>query len=133
MPHLVLLYTANLERVTNMTALCRTLADTMLAVHDESGQQLFPVGGTRVFAYPASHFAVADGERDYAFVYLHVRMAPGRSEAIRKAVGDALLASAKAHLGPLYEHRHIGMTLQIDDTPPAYDGKHNNIHPLFTQ
>jgi 5-carboxymethyl-2-hydroxymuconate isomerase len=60
-------------------------------------------------------------------------MAPGRSDAIRKEVGDALLASAKAHLGPLYERRPIGMTLQIDDTAPAYDGRHNNIQPLFIQ
>jgi 5-carboxymethyl-2-hydroxymuconate isomerase len=133
MPHLVILYTANLEAETNMGALCRTLADTMLAVHDEAGQQLFPIGGTRVYAYPAAHYAVADGERDYAFVYLSMRMAPGRSDAIRKEVGDALLASAKAHLGPLYERRHIGLTLQIDDAVPAYDGKHNNIQPLFIQ
>jgi 5-carboxymethyl-2-hydroxymuconate isomerase len=132
MPHLVILYTANLERETNVTALCRTLADTMLAVRDEAGGQLFPTGGTRVYAYPAPHFAVADSDRDYAFMYLHVRMAPGRSEAIKKDVGDALLASAKAHLGPLYERRLLGLTLQIDDTPPAYDAKHNNINPLFT-
>ena len=30
MPHLVILYTGNLETVTNMTALCRALADAML-------------------------------------------------------------------------------------------------------
>ncbi|HKB55605.1 MAG TPA: 5-carboxymethyl-2-hydroxymuconate isomerase [Ramlibacter sp.] len=131
MPHLVILYTANLERETNIGALCRTLGDTMLAVRDEAGLQLFPTGGTRVFAYPAPHFAVADNERDYAFIYLNVRMAPGRSDAIRKEVGDALLASAKAHLGALFERRLIGMTLQIDDAPPAYDGKHNNINALF--
>jgi 5-carboxymethyl-2-hydroxymuconate isomerase len=132
MPHLVILYTANLERETNVNALCRTLADTLLAVRDDAGGQLFPTGGTRVYAYPAPHFAVADGERDYAFMYLHVRMAPGRSDAIKKDVGDALLASAKAHLGALYERRLIGLTLQIDDTPPAYEARHNNIHPLFT-
>lgn len=131
MPHLVILYTGNLESQTDMTALCRTLADTMLAVRDETGQQLFPTGGTRVFAYPTPHFAVADGDRDYAFVYLNVRMACGRSEAIKKDVGDALLASAKAHFGALFERRLIGMTLQIDDLPPSYDGKHNNINPLF--
>ena len=133
MPHLVILYTANLERETNIGALCRTLCDTMLAVRDEAGLQLFPTGGTRVFAYPAPHFAVADSERDYAFIYLNVRMAPGRSDAIRKEVGDALLASAKAHLGALFERRLIGMTLQIDDAPPAYDGKHNNINALFAR
>ena len=133
MPHLVILYTANLERETNIGALCRTLGDTMLAVRDEAGLQLFPTGGTRVFAYPAPHFAVADSERDYAFVYLNVRMAAGRSDAIKKEVGDALLASAKAHLGALFERRLIGMTLQIDDAPPAYDGKHNNINALFAR
>lgn len=133
MPHLVILYTANLEADTNMTALSRTLADTLLALRDEGGQQLFAPGGTRVYAYPAAHYAVAGGERDDAFVHLGLRMAPGRSEAITKEVGDALLASAKAHLGPLYERRRIGLTLQIDDTPPAYEGKHNNIHSPFAQ
>jgi 5-carboxymethyl-2-hydroxymuconate isomerase len=44
-----------------MTALCRTLADTMLAVRDEDGKQVYPTGGTRVLAYPAPHYAVADG------------------------------------------------------------------------
>jgi len=131
MPHLVILYTANLEAETSMTALCRTLADTMLAVRNDAGDQLFPTGGTRVYAYPAPHFAVADGARDYAFVYLNLRMAPGRSDAIRREVGDALLAAAKAHLGGLYERRLIGLTLQIDDAPAQYDGKHNNINALF--
>ena len=37
-------------------------------------QPVFPTGGVRVLAYPAAHCAVADGERDYAFVYLNLRM-----------------------------------------------------------
>ncbi len=131
MPHLVILYTANLEPRTDMTALCRTLADTMLAVRDDAGQQLFPPGATRVYAYPAAHYAVADSQRDYAFAYLNVRMAPGRSEAVKQRVGDGLLASAKAHFAPLFEQRLLGMTLQIDDAPAVYDGKQNNINPLF--
>jgi 5-carboxymethyl-2-hydroxymuconate isomerase len=61
MPHLVIPYTANLEPHTDMTALCRTMADS---------------------------------QRDYAFADLHVRMAPGRSEAVKQRVGDGLLATA---------------------------------------
>ncbi len=34
MPHLVILYTPNLDAATDMTALCRALADTMLSVKD---------------------------------------------------------------------------------------------------
>lgn len=132
MPHLVILYTPNLEPATDMTALCRALADTMLAVKDEEGKQVFPTGGTRVLAYPAAHYAVADGKQDYAFVYLNLRMAVGRPDATKKRAGDALLASATAHFDPLMKDRLIGITLQVDESPgQVYDGKHSNLHPLF--
>ncbi|WP_096666290.1 5-carboxymethyl-2-hydroxymuconate Delta-isomerase [Polaromonas sp. AET17H-212] len=132
MPHLVILYTPNLETTTDMTALCRALADTMLAVQDDEGKQVFPTGGTRVLAYPAAHYAVADGKQDYAFVYLNLRMAAGRSDATKKRAGDALLAMATAHFGSLMKNRLIGITLQVDESPgQVYDGKHSNLHPLF--
>ncbi|MBA4330106.1 MAG: 5-carboxymethyl-2-hydroxymuconate isomerase [Polaromonas sp.] len=133
MPHLVILYTPNLDAATDMTALCRTLADTMLAVRDDDGKQVFPTGGTRVLAYPAAHHAVADGKGDYGFVYLNLRMASGRSDATKKRAGDALLAGAKAHFGTLFERQAIGLTLQIDESPgQVYDGKHSSLHPLFS-
>jgi 5-carboxymethyl-2-hydroxymuconate isomerase len=132
MPHLVILYTRNLELETDMSTLCRSLADGMLAVRDDAGKQVFPTGGTRVLAYPAAHHAVADGERDYAFVYLNLRMAAGRSDAVKKQAGDSLLAITKQHLAPVFEKRLIGITLQLDESRgQVYDGKHSNIHPLF--
>lgn len=134
MPHLVILYTPNLDAATDMTALCRALADTMLAVRDEDGKQVFPTGGTRVLAYPAAHYAVADGQRDYAFVYLNLRMGAGRSAATQQRAGDAVLASAKAHFDPLMATRLIGVTVQVDESPgQVYDGKHSNLHPLFNK
>lgn len=132
MPHLVILYTDNLEKETDMTALCRELADTMIDQRDDdSDEQVFPTGGTRVFAYPAKHFAVADGKDDYAFVYLNLRMGLGRSDAVKERAGQALLARAKKHFAALYEQRLIGITLQIDEGQEVYNAKHSNIHPLF--
>ncbi|POM13965.1 5-carboxymethyl-2-hydroxymuconate isomerase [Burkholderia cepacia] len=61
MPHLVILYSSNLDRDVEMSAVCRGLADAMLSVLDEKGRPVFPIGGTRVLAYPAPHFAIADG------------------------------------------------------------------------
>ncbi len=61
MPHLVILYTGQLDAEVQMTTLCRQLADAMLTVKAEDGQQVFPTGGVRVLAYPAPHYAVADG------------------------------------------------------------------------
>ena len=131
MPHLVVLYSGNLDSETDMSALCRRLADAMLTVRDESSQQVYPTGGVRVFAYPAPHYAVADGQRDYAFVYLNLRMGRGRTAAVKQRAGEVLLAAAKAHFEPQFAARYIGLTLQIDEGQELFDAKHSTIHPLF--
>ncbi len=131
MPHLVILYTPDLDAGTDMTALCRTLADTMLAVRDDAGSPVFPTGGVRVLAYPAAHAAVADGSGEHAFVYFNLRMGRGRSAATHKAAGDALSNAARAHFAALLGQRAIGLTLQIDEGPEVYDAKFGNLHPLF--
>ena len=133
MPHLVILYTPQLDAETDMPALCRTLADTMIGVKDEKQQPVFPVGGVRVLAYPAAHSAVADSQRDYAFVYLNLRMARGRSEAARKNAGDALAAAVRVHFAPVLAERPVGITLQIDEGAEVFDAKLGNLHPLFNK
>ncbi|MDP9970226.1 5-carboxymethyl-2-hydroxymuconate isomerase [Variovorax paradoxus] len=134
MPHVVIQYTANLEAEADMGGLCRSLAAVLVAQKDGAGRKLFPTGGTRVLAYPAVHYAVADDADDYAFVYINVRIAAGRSEEDRKKAGDALLDGVKKHFAPIFDKRHIGITLQIDESPgQVYDGKHSNLHPLFNK
>ena len=134
MPHLVLLYTADLEHGADIPGLCRALADTMLEQQDESGKAVFPKGGTRVLAYPAAHSAVADGQGDYGFLYANLRMGAGRSATVHKQVGDQLLAVLNARLDHLLLERPIGITLQIDESPgQVYDGKHSSLHPLFNR
>ena len=51
MPHLVILYTPQLDQETEMGVLCRALANTMLAARDAAGDAVFPPGGTRVLAF----------------------------------------------------------------------------------
>ena len=134
MPHLVLLYTPNLEPAADIGTMCRKLADAMLSVRDEADRQVFPTGGTRVLAYPATHYAVADGRGDYGFIYLNLRMGAGRSDAVKQRAGDILLDTARTHLAPLFERGPLGLTVQIDESPgQVYDGKHSTLHPLFTQ
>ena len=134
MPHLVLLYTPELEQQADMPGLCRALADSMLQQRDESGKAVFPIGGTRVLAYPAAHCAVADGQGDYGFLYANLRMGAGRSAAVHKTVGDSLLAVLRAFLDDILQQRPLGITLQIDESPgQVYDGKHSSLHPLFNK
>jgi 5-carboxymethyl-2-hydroxymuconate isomerase len=142
MPHLVILYTGQLDQAVDMKSLCRQLADAMLTVKDETGKQVFPTGGTRVLAYPAPHYAVSDGgaagvaaggDGDYAFVYLNLRMGRGRSEVVQKRAGETLLSVAKAFFSPLMTTKHVGVTLQIDVGQEVFDAKHSSLHPLFNK
>ena len=133
MPHLVMLYTPQLDAEADFPRLCRRLADAMLTVRDEQGGQVFPTGGTRVLAYPAAHYAVADGSGDHGFIYFNVRMAKGRSAAVHKAVGETLATTIREELAPLLARRPVGLTLQVDEGHEVFDAKLGNLHPLFTK
>lgn len=134
MPHLVLLYTPDLEADADIPGLCRALANSMLEQRDETGKAVFPTGGTRVLAYPAAHCAIADGKGDYGFLYANLRMGSGRSAAVHKAVGDNLLQVLKGRLDGLLQQRPIGITLQIDESAQqVFDAKHSTLHPLFNR
>jgi len=133
MPHLVMLYTPQLDAEIDLSRLCRKLADAMLSVRDEKGAQVFPTGGTRVLAYPAAHYAVADGSGDHGFIYFNVRMAKGRSAEVHMAVGETLAATVRDELAPLLATRPLGLTLQVDEGHEVFDAKLGNLHALFTK
>jgi len=128
-----MLYTPQLDAEADFPRLCRKLADAMLSVRDEQGAQVFPTGGTRVLAYPAAHYVVADGGGDYGFIYFNVRMAQGRSAAVHKAVGETLAAAVREELAPLLAKRPVGLTLQVDEGHEVFDAKLGNLHPLFAK
>ena len=132
MPHLTIEYTANLEAEASMGLLCNALAATLVALRHDDGAPLFPVAGTRVMAWPAPHFAVADGQPDRAFIYLNRLITPGRSAAMVQRAGEAVLASCKAHLAPVFAKHAVGLTLQIHEGAPVYEGKHNNLAAHLT-
>lgn len=126
MPHLTIEYTANLDAHTDIGELCKTLSHTLVTLQDATGTLVFPLYGTRVLAYSAAQFAVADGEQGRAFVYLNMRITPGRSPELVQTIGDTLLAAARAHLAPMLDKLPLRLTLHIDATPPGYEGKFTN-------
>jgi 5-carboxymethyl-2-hydroxymuconate isomerase len=133
MPHLVILYTANLEHEVDISGLCRTLCDNVLAQRDSNGRQIFPTGGTRVLAYPAAHSAVADGKGDYGFLYMNLRIAKGRSQSTHQQVGEALKTTAGSYLADVLASKPLGITVQIDEGHEVFDGKHSTLNPLFNK
>jgi 5-carboxymethyl-2-hydroxymuconate isomerase len=132
-PHVVVLYTANLESQAGMGGFCRAAADALLGVRDENGKPVFPTGGVRIFAYPAPHYAVADGSGDYGFIYVQLRMGRGRSALVHQAAGTALTGAARTHFAQLLAARPFGLTVQVDEGAEVFDAKIGNLHEIFNK
>ena len=138
MPLLVIQYTANIG--TDVTALCRKLAETLLSVRDEQGGQVYPEGGLKVMAFPATHYAVGDGKHDeHAFMYFMLRIIEGRSEAVVKETGDRIMQTIREHIEPVFSRSPIGVTFHLELQPiatpkpivMAYEGRHNNLRAIY--
>lgn len=122
MPHLTLEYSDNLEGKVDFTALCRALDEQIASF------PFFERGGIRVRAFACRSYAVADMMPANAFVDMQFRIGAGRSEADRKAAGDALFATAGEFLGHLLEEPHFALSLEIREISPAFSWKKNSIH-----
>jgi 5-carboxymethyl-2-hydroxymuconate isomerase len=103
MPHLVILYTGNLDAETDMTALCRAWPTPCWR------RMTTPPAGVSARRHPcwptlrrttpcptAATGCAAGGDYPATFVYLNLRMAHGRTPATQKRAGDALLATQGA-------------------------------------
>jgi 5-carboxymethyl-2-hydroxymuconate isomerase len=123
MPHVTLDYSPELEPALEVQRLCDALCTAIGAQRDADGRPVFPLGGTRVFARPARAAAVADGDPSHAFLYVNVRIAPGRSPETVRAAGEALARAVEAAIAPLLDERTVGWTLQVDERAPAFDHK----------
>lgn len=123
MPHLSMEYSANLENSTDMAALCDRLHATLL----DTG--LFELGALRVRAIRCDTCAVADQLPENAFLDASLRIGKGRSEADRKAVGDALFECFQRELAPLFETPHFCLSLEVREISRELSWKKNAIHP----
>jgi 5-carboxymethyl-2-hydroxymuconate isomerase len=127
MPHLTIEYSANLDSVSDLTALCDTLKAVML----QSG--LFELGAIRVRARPCPHYAIADAVPENAFSDMILRIGHGRSDADRRVVGAALMRAAEAHFAPQLACPHFALTLEVQEISTTFSWKTNAIHPRLRQ
>lgn len=124
MPHLRIDYTANLDPDVDMPGLCKALANAMAALADAAGKPVFPLAGTRVLACPAPFHAVGEGQPGNSFMYLNLRVTPGRSPEIVQMAGDALLAVVRAHIDRAGIGAPLAITLHIDELAASYEGRY---------
>ncbi|MDR6391126.1 5-carboxymethyl-2-hydroxymuconate Delta-isomerase [Paraburkholderia phenoliruptrix] len=127
MPHLTLEYSANLADSELIGRLCHTLAQC-LAEQREQERPVYPLGGIRVRALRCEHYCIADGRADAAFLHANLKIAAGRSDATKKATGEALFARIKEHFADEFERSGLALSLEINEFSEAGTWKHNNLH-----
>jgi 5-carboxymethyl-2-hydroxymuconate isomerase len=127
MPHLTLEYSANLADAQRVGELCNELARCLDAQRD-NGERVYPLGGIRVRALRCEQYCVADGRPDASFLHANLKIGAGRSDAVKKATGDALFALIKQCFAAEFERQGLALSLEINEFSEAGTWKHNNLH-----
>ncbi len=122
MPHVLVEYSANLRDSVDLAGLLATLRHAALTTG------LFPLGGIRIRAYEATHYLIADGHPDNAFVHIMLRVGHGRDIETRKGACDAIFAAACGHLEALYQRIPLGISLEMQEIDAVLTCKKNNLH-----
>ena len=122
MPHFSIEYSANLDPLVDMKALCRDVLKVALA----SG--VFEIGAVRVRAFRCDAYAVADDKPENGFIDLTLRLAKGRDAATKKRLGDQVFAAMTAFLAPRFETRNFALSFEIREIDPDLSWKKNAIH-----
>jgi 5-carboxymethyl-2-hydroxymuconate isomerase len=122
MPHFTIEYSANLEGRVDMGKVVEVVRKAAV----ETG--IFPLGGIRVRAISCEHYAIADGNPQFGFLDMVLRLGEGRDLATRKQAGEHIFKALSAHLDPLFAQSQFALSfdMQINDKETSW--KRNNIH-----
>ncbi len=121
MPHFILEYSANLDNDLDFANLFETLTNTAVAT------TFFPLAGIRCRAHRCEHYRLADGNPDFGFVHLQVKLGAGRTDEQQKSAADAIFAALKDQLRPLYEQRGLAISFAMSELPVILKYNHNNL------
>ena len=121
MPHFQIDYSANLEEIVNMSALCEAIRDTAAQI------DTFPTAGIRVRATRVDHFAIADGAAKHGYIDLSVRLREGRPQDVKEDAIARVFATLKAYVGPAMDKHSIALSAEMRDIDASLSPKFGNI------
>lgn len=121
MPHFHLEYSANLDAVIDMGALCEVIRAEAASI------DAFPMAGVRVRATRVDHYAIADGDTKHGFIDLSVRLRAGRSDAVKQDAIARIFAVLKDFVVPAMTTHSIALSAEMRDIDPDLSPKFGNI------
>lgn len=122
MPHFTIEYSANLDKRVDMADVVELVRKAAV----ETG--VFPIGGIRVRAIRCDHYAIGDGNPQFGFLSMVLRLGEGRDLAARKKAGEHIFKALSAYLDPVFATSTFALSfdMQINDKETSW--KRNNIH-----
>ncbi|SMP34609.1 5-carboxymethyl-2-hydroxymuconate isomerase [Shimia sagamensis] len=121
MPHFQIDYSANLEEVVDMAALCEVIRATAAQI------ETFPLAGIRVRATRVDYCAMADGSPKHGFLDLSIRLRAGRPEDVKKAAVERIFAALKEFVAPAMATQSIALSAEMRDIDADLSPKFGNV------
>ena len=121
MPHLIIEYSANLERDLNLPELIDTVHAVAAAI------DAFPLAGLRTRAARRDHYRIADGHADNSFIHVLLRIGHGRPLEVRQEAGATLFTALTEYLAPISACRPLAISFEMQELDPVLNYKTGNI------
>lgn len=121
MPHFHIEYSANLEQVVDMNALCETIRATAAEI------ETFPTAGIRVRATRVDFVSMADGDPKHGFIDLSVRLREGRAADVKQDAITRVFAALKDFMTMVMETKSIALSAEMRDIDASLSPKFGNV------
>ncbi len=121
MPHFHIEYSANLEEVVDVGALCEAIRAEAVQI------DAFPLAGVRVRATRVDHYAIADGNAKHGFIDLSIRLREGRSQDVKSDSITRIFATLKSFMSEALGTHSIALSAEIRDIDASLSPKFGTI------
>ncbi len=121
MPHFQIDYSANLDAVLDMGALCEAIRATAAKV------DTFPLAGIRVRATRVDHVAMADGDAKHGFIDLSLRLREGRADDVKQDAVTRIFAALRDFAEPAMQTHSIALSAELREIDARLSPKFGNI------
>jgi len=122
MPHLILDYSANLERRIDVSRLVTAVHEAALATG------VFPKGGVRTRAHRHDVYRVADGDPENAYIHVVARIREGRDVETRRRAGEKIFHALCSELDVVYRSSPLAISFEIQEIHENVSFRKNNLH-----
>ena len=126
MPHIMLDYSANMEKRIDIAALCDHLRRTALET------DVFPMAGIRVRAFAATHVSIANGDPMHGYLDISIRLREGRDQQTRERAIQAIFDAAKDFLRPTLATYPVALSAEMRNIDASLSPKTSTIRDHLT-